>query len=58
MQEYYILIAVETLKAAIEQTSINITTSGKNFDIFIAVSTKFLQSLKSTFYLLLNHVCS
>ena len=58
MQESYILIAVETLKAAIEQTSINITTSGKNFKIFIAVSTKFLQSLKSTFYLLLNHVCS
>ena len=41
MQECYILIAVKTLKAAIEQTSINITTSGKNFDIFIAVSTKF-----------------
>ena len=34
MQECYILIAVETLKAAIEQTSINITTSGKNFNIF------------------------
>ena len=58
MQECYILMAVETLKAAIEQTSINITTSGKNFDIFIAVSTKFLQSLKSMFYLLLNHVSS
>ena len=53
MEECYILIAVETLKAAIEQTSINITTAGTNFNIFIAVSTKFLQSWKSTSYLLL-----
>ena len=34
MQECYILIAVKTLKAAIEQTSINITASDTNFDIF------------------------
>ena len=30
---------------------------GTNFDIFIAVSTKSFQSLKSKFYLLSNHVC-
>ena len=43
-------LAVETLKAAIEQTSRNITTSGTNFDIFISVSSKSDWSLKSTFH--------
>ena len=44
--------------ARILQIQTSKPTVGTNFDIFIAVSTRPLQSFKSTFYLLSNHVCS
>ena len=47
-------IAGEKLKAVIEQTNINVTMYTSQlrheFRYFIAVSTKSLQALKSTFY--------
>ena len=52
-ENIHYITAGEKLKAVIEQTNINQCTHhnfGTNFDIFIAVSTKSLHSLKSTFY--------